>query len=677
MPDRRLSWFWQNTLLTLLRLKHTGFSALPALLLLVFALPTATAQTVDATGADLELLRAVVPLAESFSEKEGEAPAFKAFGVSPESGEQTVIGYAFLTRDYPPEEIGYSAPIDMLVGMDLEGTLTGFEVLNYRESYKSIRGDFLATEGFPQQFKGKTVADGFRVGRDVDGVSRATITSWAVSRGVRNTARQVALAYLEGSSVALDQQTLEAIKEYYNPYSWADMIEMGHVVKMVVPEADGTQLELSITYIGHEALGEVIVGTEDYSRGEREASNRVRSGHMVLVGIGGNSSRQFRQERLAITQGETFSPLPRRRFVYVGSADYGKITDQVRFAGAMVLDEAIDITQPFTVQYDTGEEMGEYDSVASIDFALSPPAMALVQGLPFPPIEDDYMAGADDGGLYSQLTTDAPWGQVAAILLLFVLVMTAFLRKSSAIRWVALAYTLLYLGFYDGGFLSISHVTNGLKLGTSLFLSDLPLLLLVIFTLVTTLLWGRIFCSSLCPFGALQDFLTRIVPRRFQVNVPQAIHDKAIYIKYGILALILVAAFTVSDISIFQYFEPFGTIFFFSRSTLLWGILIAFLLASSVIKRFYCRYACPLGASLGVVSMISPFKIKRVPQCDVCKVCEHACPTGAIRGPEIDFKECVRCDLCEIKLIARSGVCKHDMADVKSRLKNWEPVNVT
>ena len=85
---------------------------------------------------------------------------------------------------------------------------------------------------------------------------------------------------------------------------------------------------------------------------------------------------------------------------------------------------------------------------------------------------------------------------------------------------------------------------------------------------------------------------------------------------------------------------------------------------------------CGLGAALGVISIISPNKIKRVAQCDVCKVCEHACPTGAIRGPDIDFKECVRCDLCEIKLIARSGVCKHDMDEVKSRIKHWEPIAV-
>ena len=50
-------------------------------------------------------------------------------------------------------------------------------------------------------------------------------------------------------------------------------------------------------------------------------------------------------------QGESVFPIERRRFVYVGSADYGKIADRVRFAGAMVLDPAIDITKPFDILY--------------------------------------------------------------------------------------------------------------------------------------------------------------------------------------------------------------------------------------------------------------------------------------------------------------------------------------
>lgn len=651
----------------------------PLALLPAFALAQAGLLEVD-----IALLKEVMPEAASFSEKSGEPPVYRAYAEAESGAEPELIGYLFETPDYPPEEIGYSAPIEVLVGMDLEGTLSGIKVLYYRESYKSIRGDFINTERFPNQFEGMSVSDGFRVGRDLDGVSRATITSWATSRGIRNAARQVAQNYLTDSEFVANVNSGETALNILAEQSWEEMKESGLVKDFPIVLEDQTQLNLTLAFMGNESLGELLVGADDYSRADREASNRVRDGSMLLVGIDGNASTPFRQERLAVKQGEELFNIERRRFVYVGSADYGKIADQVRFAGAMVLSDEIDLAQPFTVFYDTGKQVESIDELAQVDYQVPPVPYALATGTPLPqeylprsanpfPEFDDY----EEEGVFETLINSAPWYEVGALLVLFALVMTAFLRKSSPIRWFTLAYTLGYLGFYNGTFLSVSHITNGLKLGPSLFLNDLPLLLIVLFTLITTLFWGRVFCSSLCPFGALQDFITRIVPKNWQRELPQAIHDKALYIKYGILALLVVTAVTFSDLSLFQYFEPFGTVFYFSRSMVLWGILAAFLLASVFISRFYCRYACPLGAALGVTSFLSPFRIKRVQQCDVCKVCEQACPTGAIRGPEIDFKECVRCDVCESKLITKAGVCKHSVEDVMSRHKTWTPVTVT
>ncbi|MEX0964212.1 MAG: 4Fe-4S binding protein [Pseudohongiellaceae bacterium] len=655
-------------------------------LLIALALMPLTAFTqAGLTQEHMALLKEVMPDAQTFSEKSGDPPVYRAFAAAEQGAEPELIGYLFETPDYPPEEIGYSAPIEVLVGMNLDGELSGIKVLFYRESYKSIRGDFLNTERFPNQFEGMSVSDGFRVGRDVDGVSRATITSWATSRGIRNAARSVAQNYLRDSEFVANASSQETALAILEAQSWEEMKESGLVKDFPIVLEDLTELHLTLAFMGNEALGELLVGPDDYSRADREASNRVQDGSMLLVGIDGNASSPFRQERLAITQGDEVFNIERRRFVYVGSAENGKLAGKVRFAGAIVLSNEIDLSQPFTVLYDTGAEVASLEDLAQVDYQVPPVPFALATGTavpaeylprrasPFPEFDDF----EEEEGVYETLINSAPWQEVAALLVLFALVMTAFLRKSSTIRWITLAYTLGYLGFYNGTFLSVSHITNGLKLGPSLFLNDLPLLLIVVFTLVTTLLWGRVFCSSLCPFGALQDFITRLVPKKWQWELPQAIHDKALYIKYGILGLLAITAITFSDLSLFQYFEPFGTIFYFSRSMVLWVILVAFLLASVFISRFYCRYACPLGAALGVTSFLSPFRIKRVQQCDVCKVCEQSCPTGAIRGPAIDFKECVRCDVCESKLISKAGVCKHSVEDVMSRHKTWTPVTVT
>lgn len=644
------------------------------LLCCLAAVTPSRAQTPFSDRVTDELLSQVIPGAMRFAEKTGEPPVFAAYRADGADGE-ALAGYAFLTADMPPEEVGFSAPINVLVGMDTEGRLTGIKVMDYRESYLSIRGDFLNSRGFQQQFRNKALDEGFRVGQDINGVSRATISSWAMSRGIHNAARRVARSHLESvegtgdDDESLTRALLEAM-------SWQEMLDTGMITPLTISLEDGSQLELAFAYMGREVLGEVLVGAPDHSNAERQLSSRFDGGEMLLVAINGNPSDPFRQERLALQQQDRHYPMPRPRFVYAGAATAGKIEGQARFAGALVLDETVDLSQPFTVMY---EQDGLQPRENSVQIQLNGIALALALGQP---VQDPARLAMDgiDATAHSGfllLPNDTDWPRVIALAFLLTLVMAAFLRKSERLRWTALGVTLLYLGFIDGGFLSISHITNGLQLGPSMYLSDLPLLMIIAFTLITTLLWGRVFCSSLCPFGALQDVLTRITPRRWQRKVPQLIHDRALLIKYAFLAVILLGAVFFSGVSLFQYVEPFGTLFYFSTSILLWFILIALLLASMVVKRFYCRYVCPLGAALGLLSLISPMRIRRVEQCQVCKVCEQSCPTGAIRGPEIQFHECVRCDICENKLERQAGVCRHSMEDIRKRHRDWQPVRIT
>ncbi|MFT4862371.1 MAG: NosR/NirI family nitrous oxide reductase transcriptional regulator [Pseudohongiellaceae bacterium] len=657
-----------------LRFNRAKFSRFVLGLFVCIISGLATAQS--SVPVTLKLLSDLFPDAVEFSDKSGSPPVIRAYSQNV-SGEQVLAGYIFETADLPPEEVGYSAPINVLVGMRLDGSITSIQVLFYRESYKSIRGDFLATERFPYQFDNKNIAEGFRVGRDVDGVSRATLSSWAVARGIRNAGRRVAAAYMNDSEVVSGAAADAFALNFFAQKTWAELKQEGLVVDFVIAQPNDTILDLDLAFIGHDGLGELILGVDDYSIADREASNRAADGNLFLIGIDGDAKRPFRQERLAIEQGGKRYLVSRNRFVYAGSADSGLIADQVRFSGAVVLDTAIDLARPFSVLYDDSETRGSFDNYQQIEYQVPALALALASGEAIPqqylPQPATDFADLEQDSALGSLIADAPWFEVAAMVLLLILVMTSFLKKSSKLRWATLAYTLLYLGFFDGSFVSVSHITNSIKQGPSLFLNDLPLLLILVFTLVTTVFWGRVFCSSLCPFGALQDFITRFMPKKLQLKVPQNIHDKALYLKYGVLFFLIAMALAYSELSLFQYFEPFGTLFYFSQSLLLWAILLVFLFAATLVPRFYCRYACPLGAALGVVSFVSPFKIKRVEQCKVCKVCEHACPTGAIRGPDIDFKECVRCDVCEIKLIARSGVCKHDMEEVKIRIKDWQP----
>jgi transcriptional regulator of nitric oxide reductase len=135
-------------------------------------------------------LKQVIPSAASFSPKVLDPPHFKAF--APAGGQQTV-GIAFWTTEIEPLERGYDGPIKILVGMDMQGILTGIVVAQHHEPY----GDFsIEPLQFAAQFKGKSVRDAFRVGVDIDAVSRATISVTSAARAIRNSARRMATQLL-------------------------------------------------------------------------------------------------------------------------------------------------------------------------------------------------------------------------------------------------------------------------------------------------------------------------------------------------------------------------------------------------------------------------------------------------------------------------------------------------
>jgi len=138
-------------------------------------------------------LKRLFPAATGFSPKEGDPPHFSAFSGDPKSASKTLVGLAFWTTELDPLERGYDGPIKVLVGMDTHGVLTGIIVADHHEPYGNFSID---TPQFAAQFKGKNIRDPFKVGSDIDAISRATISVTTVSRSVRNTARRVARALL-------------------------------------------------------------------------------------------------------------------------------------------------------------------------------------------------------------------------------------------------------------------------------------------------------------------------------------------------------------------------------------------------------------------------------------------------------------------------------------------------
>jgi NosR/NirI family transcriptional regulator, nitrous oxide reductase regulator len=135
-------------------------------------------------------LRKLFPTAVAFSPLAGDPLHFNAYTTDPRATPAArPIGYAFWTTDLLPQEHGYHGPIHMLVGMDLTGTLTGVIVDYDTEPYGYFS---VEPPKFGAQFKGKSIRDPFRVGADVDAVSRASISINSAARVIKESARMVA-----------------------------------------------------------------------------------------------------------------------------------------------------------------------------------------------------------------------------------------------------------------------------------------------------------------------------------------------------------------------------------------------------------------------------------------------------------------------------------------------------
>ena len=203
---------------------------------------------------------------------------------------------------------------------------------------------------------------------------------------------------------------------------------------------------------------------------------------------------------------------------------------------------------------------------------------------------------------------------------------------------------------------------------------------------VSTLLFGRVYCSTLCPLGVLQDIMIRIARKvnrrkRFRYSrAPQWLH-------YSILVIALILVLFGSSMVIGDLLEPFsnygrmvnafalpivilannsvvnllahfGVYFLYNVPLhpagvgalsigLLFLVTLAYLSASE--GRLFCNTFCPAGAILSLLSRVSVYKLvieKNV--CNDCGACDKVCKAECINSAtkQIDFSACVGCFNC-------------------------------
>ena len=181
---------------------------------------------------------------------------------------------------------------------------------------------------------------------------------------------------------------------------------------------------------------------------------------------------------------------------------------------------------------------------------------------------------------------------------------------------------------------------------------------------------GRAFCGWLCPLGAVQDFVAEWTRKLFGekrhirgkqsktillLRLPVIVDRPLRYTKYLALAVILIASLYMAFPPL-REFCPVRAVFGLKMTALLWLTLVVFLAGSILVERFWCKYFCPLGATLAIFNKISPVRlVADFGQCNDCGRCDIECSMGLADVPRnLDHPECVRCMEC-LNTCARDG----------------------
>ncbi len=182
---------------------------------------------------------------------------------------------------------------------------------------------------------------------------------------------------------------------------------------------------------------------------------------------------------------------------------------------------------------------------------------------------------------------------------------------------------------------------------------------LLIAFLAVSFLFRKAFCSWLCPVGTLSEYLWRAGQKLFRRNfyLPGWLDLGLRSLKYLLLGFFVwaVTSMAVDELASFMN-SPYGIIAdvkmlnFFRHigetGAIVLGVLVV---ASLFIQNFWCRFLCPYGALLGIVSLASPTRIRRNPEsCIDCAKCAKACPSALPVDKLVTIKsaECTGCLEC-------------------------------
>jgi polyferredoxin len=171
---------------------------------------------------------------------------------------------------------------------------------------------------------------------------------------------------------------------------------------------------------------------------------------------------------------------------------------------------------------------------------------------------------------------------------------------------------------------------------------------------VAALLFGRIFCGGVCPLGAIQD-LVLLRPK----NMPERLDRALSWLRYAYLAVAVLFAGWGLNVALGSWqvkigrrfliceWDPFVGIFRLSGPFHMILIGLGLLLLGMFYGRPYCRWLCPYGALLSILSRFAWKNVQITPDRELdCGLCADACPYGAIHNLRADRADCLACARC-------------------------------
>ncbi len=228
-------------------------------------------------------------------------------------------------------------------------------------------------------------------------------------------------------------------------------------------------------------------------------------------------------------------------------------------------------------------------------------------------------------------TEAGQWLDVA-LLTLALSIATVFAVKTRSRRgifWLSVI-CLGYFGFIKQGCVCPIGAIQNVAMGIfdSNYAVPLTVMLIFLIPLAFALYFGRVFCASVCALGAIQD-LVILKP----INLPRKVTLGLSMIPYLYLGAGILFAATNTGFIICRY-DPFIGFFRLNGNSPYLYLGAGFLLTGVFIARPYCRFFCPYGVLLGMMSRFSRWHLSITPsECVDCRLCETSCPFDYIDKP--------------------------------------------